>query len=129
MKSPTEIEITLAAMSEAEREELRWTLIRSAMSPREQRRILARVAKGEPQSAPASGRKLIVAAVVAGVLFYVLLGSYLYVVRYLPAKAEQQRMEAGYTAQSIACNAMYQAALEGRVALTPRDEAYCQEVR
>jgi hypothetical protein len=63
-------------------------------------------------------------AFVVALLFWVLMGGFLYVRVYLPAAAQKAK-EVPPTAQEIACNAMYRAADAGRVVLTPRDKAYC----
>jgi uncharacterized membrane-anchored protein len=67
-------------------------------------------------------------AIVIGVVFWVGFLGLLYFRSYLPAAERHAREEAQVTAQSIACNAMYTAALDGRVRLTPRDEAYCATI-
>jgi uncharacterized membrane-anchored protein len=67
-------------------------------------------------------------AIFIGVIFWLAFMTILYVRGYRPAAEQHAREEAELTAQGIACNAMYSAALAGRVKLTPRDEAYCATI-
>ncbi len=55
-------------------------------------------------------------------------GTILYYGAYAPAAARQAREPAQVTAQTLGCNTMVDAALAGRVRLSPRDEAYCATI-